>query len=70
MNNADTKSRNGAAVFQIPTNIGRGLLNSGYKVKLNMPKRVALYARVSTKDKAQNPETQLLADSVAVRGST
>lgn len=26
-----------------------------------MPKRVALYARVSTKDKDQNPETQLLA---------
>ena len=25
-----------------------------------MPQRVALYARVSTKDKDQNPETQLL----------
>ncbi len=61
MNNADTKSRNATAVFQTPTNIGRGLLNSGYKVKSNMPKRTALYARVSTKDKDQNPETQLLA---------
>lgn len=40
--------------------VGLERLTNGEKAQSNMPKRVALYARVSTKDKDQNPETQLL----------